>query len=84
MTVSFAENVNFRLTLASAQKGKSYKIKEIKGGMRLHRRLLDMGLTAGTSVYVAARAVGGGAVLVSLRGVFIALRDTAASVVVLY
>lgn len=71
------------MTLNRATPKKNYKITQIKGGMRLHRRLLDMGMTPGTRLFVAARAPGGGAVLVSLRGIFIALRDSAAEVVLL-
>lgn len=59
----------------------AYKITRVGGEGNEHRRLLDMGFTQGSEIYVAGIAPFGGTVLVSLRESFIALREDAASLI---
>lgn len=67
------------MTLLDAITNKAYKITGIKGEGNARRRLLDMGFTPDSLVYVAGSAPMGGAILVALRGAMIALREDAAS-----
>jgi len=71
------------MTLLQAKQNKIYTVKEITGGGNNSRRLLDMGFTPGTGLYVAGVAPFGGTVLVSMRGSLIGLRDDAASLIVI-
>ncbi len=70
------------MTLLDAVTNKAYKIIGIKGQDSARRRLLDMGFTPDSFVYVAGSAPMGGAILVALRGAMIALREDAASSIV--
>ncbi len=68
-------------TLAQASTSKIYRVKEVLGRGNERRRLLDMGFTPGSRIYIAATAPFGGTLLVSLRGFSVALREDAAKLV---
>ena len=67
------------MTLMQVQINTEYKITRVTGDGNARRRLLDMGFTPETEIYVSGVAPFGGTVLVSLRESFIALREDAAS-----
>ena len=69
------------MTLMQVQINTDYKITRIGGEGNERRRLLDMGFTPSAVIFVAGIAPGGGTVLVSLRGSFVALREDAASLI---
>lgn len=63
------------MTLSNAKQGKVYKIKQVGGDVQINRRLLDMGLTMGTKIYLAMLSPLGDSYLIGIRDIFIALRD---------
>lgn len=69
------------MTLMHAESDRIYRIVSVSGDGDRHRRLLDMGFTPGSEVYVACYAPFGGTVLVSLRGFSVALRENAADLI---
>ncbi len=69
------------LPLISAEPNKLYSITEVRGTDNQHRRLLDMGFTPGSELFVAGVAPFGGTILVSLRGFSVALRESAAETI---
>ncbi len=69
------------MTLMQAQINTEYKITGVDGEGNARRRLLDMGFTPETKIFVSGLAPFGGTVLVSLRESFIALREDAASLI---
>lgn len=66
------------MTLAQARANRVYQILSVSGAAAMHRRLIDMGFTRGTAVYVGGVSPTGGAVLVGLRNFAVALRSDAA------
>ena len=70
------------MVLLDAQINKIYRIKRILSGS-VKRRLLDMGFTPGSEIFVSAVAPFGGAVLVGVRGFSVALREDAARLIML-
>jgi len=75
------------VTLLDARLNDTHKIIGIKKDAdcddSIARRLLDMGFTKGTQIKIAAIAPFGGTVLVSMRGGMVALRENAASLILL-
>ena len=69
------------LTLMDAAVNKVYRIKDVLGAGGERRRLLDMGFTPKSKIYVASIAPFGGTILVSLRGFMVALREDAARLI---
>ena len=69
------------MTLNDAKNSKVYKIISTNGEGNQKRRLLDMGFTPDTEVFLAHTAPFGGTILVSLRGYMVALREDAASLI---
>ena len=69
------------MTLNHAKIGKVYKIVQTKGEGAQKRRLLDMGFTPNTEIFLAHTAPFGGTVLVSLRGFMVALREDASELI---
>lgn len=69
------------MTLNDARIGKVYKIVQTHGEGNQKRRLLDMGFTPETEVFLAHTAPFGGTVLVSLRGFMVALREDASALI---
>jgi len=68
-------------TLAKAKKNNEYIIKNIIGEDRQKRRLLDMGFTPSSLIYVSAVSPLKKAFLVNIRGNFVAIRDSAAKLI---
>lgn len=69
------------MTLAAAKIQKSYIITCVSGCGSVRRRLLDMGFTKGTKLFLEGAAYKRSTVLVLLRGAFIALRNDAAALI---
>lgn len=69
------------MTLAQARTNRVYRVTAIGGEATMRRRLLDMGFTKGTAIYVGGVSPTGGAVLVGLRNFAVALRSDAANVI---
>lgn len=71
------------MTLLNAEVNTLYGIDNVTGEGNARRRLLDMGFTPDCKIYVAGVAPLGGTILVSLRGFTVALREDAASLIML-
>ena len=63
--------------------GETGLIKRVEGEGRLRRRLLDMGVTPGTTVYLRKKAPLGDPLERTIRGYELTLRKTEARLVVL-
>ena len=68
------------MLLLNAQINQIYRIKTVREGS-VKRRLLDMGFTPGSEIFVSGIAPFGGTVLVGVRGFSVALRENAARLV---
>ena len=68
------------MKLLDAQINRVYRIKNILDG-DVKRRLLDMGFTPGSEIFVSGIAPFGGTVLVGVRGFSAALREDAARLI---
>ena len=69
------------MTLLDAKVNTKYIVRGVSGEGNARRRLLDMGFTPDCGLYIAAVAPMGGTVLVGLRGLMVALREDAASLI---
>lgn len=69
------------MTLINAKQGKVYKIKQVGGDWIINRRLLDLGLTMDTKIYLAMLSPLGDSYLIGIRDVFIAIRDDIADLI---
>ena len=63
--------------------GETGLIKKVEGEGRLRRRLFDMGVTLGATVYLRKKAPLGDPLEVTIRGYELTLRKTEASLVYL-
>ncbi|MDY6431026.1 MAG: ferrous iron transport protein A [Bacilli bacterium] len=63
--------------------GETGLIKKVEGEGRLRRRLLDMGVTPGATVYLRKKAPLGDPMEVTIRGYELSLRKSEAELVVL-
>lgn len=63
--------------------GETGLIKKVEGEGRLRRRLFDMGVTPGATVYLRKKAPLGDPLEVTIRGYELTLRKSEASLVVL-
>ena len=63
--------------------GEAGLIKKVEGEGRLRRRLFDMGVTPGATVYLRKKAPLGDPLEVTIRGYELTLRKTEAELVVL-
>lgn len=61
-------------TLRQAKCGETVTIRRLEGGGALKRRIMDMGLTRGTSVYVRRVAPLGDPVEITVRGYELSIR----------
>lgn len=68
-------------TLKDAQVGETVTVTAIKGAGALRRRVMDMGLTRGTEVYIRKLAPLGDPVEVTVRGYELSLRKQEAEMV---
>ena len=65
-------------TLASVQPGETVTVKKLVGEGATKRRIMDMGLTKGTQVYVRKVAPLGDPVEITIRGYELSLRKSEA------
>ena len=63
--------------------GETGLIKKVEGEGRLSRRLFDMGVTPGATVYLRKKAPLGDPLEITLRGYELTLRKSEASLVIL-
>ena len=70
-------------TLDQFQIGETGLIKKVEGEGRLRRRLFDMGVTPGATVYLRKKAPLGDPLEVTIRGYELSLRLSEAKLVVL-
>ena len=63
--------------------GETGLIKKVEGEGRLRRRLLDMGVTPNTKVYLRKKAPFGDPIEITIRGYELTLRNTEAQLIVL-
>lgn len=63
--------------------GETGLIKKVEGEGRLRRRLFDMGVTPGATVYLRKKAPLGDPIEVTIRGYELTLRKSEASLVLL-
>ncbi len=63
--------------------GETGLIKKVEGEGRLRRRLFDMGVTPGATVYLRKKAPLGDPLEITIRGYELTLRKTEAQLVVL-
>jgi ferrous iron transport protein A len=68
-------------SLAEAEVGKTYEIISVKGRDFIRRRILDLGLTAGSRVKVVAAAPLGDPIDIEIRGFNLSIRRSEASAV---
>ena len=68
-------------TLRDAAIGESVKVKRIHGEGALKRRIMDMGVTPGTQIYVRKVAPLGDPVEVTVRGYELSLRRDDAQII---
>ncbi len=68
-------------TLRSAKIGETVTVKKLKGEGAVKRRIMDMGITKGTEVYVRKVAPLGDPIEVTVRGYELSLRKQDAEMV---
>lgn len=61
-------------TLKEAQCGQTVKVKKIEGTGAIRRRIMDMGITKGSEIYVRKVAPLGDPIEVNIRGYELTLR----------
>lgn len=69
------------MTLKEVAVGSTAKVKKITGAGPLRRRIMDMGITKGTDVYVRKVAPLGDPVEVTVRGYELSLRKADAEMI---
>lgn len=68
-------------TLRQAQVGQTVKVVKLHGEGALRRRMMDMGITRGTEIYIRKIAPLGDPVEVNIRGYELTLRKEDAGIV---
>ena len=69
------------MTLKEVEIGKSVKVKKLLGEGSVKRRIMDMGLTKGTEVFVRKVAPAGDPIEITLRGYELSIRKDEAAMV---
>ena len=69
------------MTLRNVGVGQTVTVSKITGGGAIKRRIMDMGLTKGTSVYVRKVAPLGDPIEVTVRGYELSLRKADAELI---
>ena len=69
-------------TLKEAQCGQTVKVKKIEGAGAVRRRIMDMGITKGSEIYVRKVAPLGDPIEVNIRGYELTLRKYDAEMIV--
>ena len=69
------------MTLKNAKVGQTVKVKKINGEGAVKRRIMDMGITKGTEVYIRKVAPLGDPIEVTVRGYELSLRKADAEMI---
>lgn len=69
------------ITLDYSEVGKTYIVKKINGEGAIRRRIMDMGITKGTELYIKKVAPFGDPVQITLRGYELTLRRENAKII---
>ena len=69
-------------TLKEVKCGQTVKVKKIEGAGAVRRRIMDMGITKGSEIYVRKVAPLGDPIEVNLRGYELTLRKYDAEIIV--
>lgn len=70
-----------KMTLRDMAKGQTVKVKKISGEGPVKRRIMDMGITKGISVYIRKVAPLGDPVEVTVRGYELSIRKADAEMI---
>lgn len=68
-------------TLRDAKVGETVRISKLRGGGAVKRRIMDMGITKGTDVFVRKLAPLGDPVEISVRGYELSIRKSDAEMI---
>lgn len=68
-------------TLKDAEVGQTVKVKRLKGEDAIKRRIMDMGITKGTEIYIRKVAPLGDPIELNVRGYELSLRKTDAEMI---
>ena len=69
------------MTLKNAKVGQTVKVKKLNGEGAIKRRIMDMGITKGTEVYIRKVAPLGDPIEVTVRGYELSLRKADAEMI---
>lgn len=69
------------MTLKDVKTGETVKVKKINGEGAVKRRIMDMGITKGTEIYVRKVAPLGDPVEITVRGYELSLRKLDAEII---
>ncbi|MBR0294463.1 MAG: ferrous iron transport protein A [Bacilli bacterium] len=69
------------ISLDQLEKGETGLVKSVNGEGRIRRRLFDMGVTPGASVYLRKKAPLGDPIEITIRGYELSLRKVEAKMV---
>ena len=69
------------MTLKNAKVGQTVKVKKLNGEGAVKRRIMDMGITKGTEVYIRKVAPLGDPIEVTVRGYELSLRKADAEMI---
>ena len=69
------------MTLKNAKVGQTVKVKKLNGEGAVKRRIMDMGITKGTEVYIRKVAPLGAPIEVTVRGYELSLRKADAEMI---
>ena len=69
------------MTLKNAKVGQTVKVKKLNGEGAVKRRIMDMGITKGTEVYIRKVAPLGDPIEVTVRGYELSLRKADAKMI---
>lgn len=69
-------------SLASVKIGQTVKVRKLGGESAIKRRIMDMGITKGTDVYVRKYAPLGDPIEITVRGYELSLREADAKFII--
>lgn len=69
------------MTLKNAEPGSTVKVRKLNGESAVKRRIMDMGITKGTEIYVRKLAPLGDPIEVTVRGYELSLRKADAEMI---
>jgi len=77
----FSKEEGLMATLKEAQVGETVTVKKLNGAGAIKRRIMDMGITKGTEIYIRKVAPLGDPIEVTVRGYELSLRKADAEMV---